>query len=238
MLFNTLKLFGLDVPAKVDAAKAVIEQRVEEVADRAKHLALSSAVIVALSTFAALYCTMAIGVGLFALYRTETAMYGVDIALAVVAAVLVIAALVLIGVAVMIGKSLSRAGESRPADDVAKSVAAASAFGSADQAQIYSPAPSATPTDSASDLIEPLAFLLGKYVRYPSLGHPALDDLIGKLRVSARGTADEAVERAANLMRHGDRSQLLVLLGGAAFVGWLLARQSPEERLHDATPAG
>jgi hypothetical protein len=49
MLFNTLKLFGLDVPAKVDAAKAVIEQRVEEVADRAKHLALNSAIIVACS---------------------------------------------------------------------------------------------------------------------------------------------------------------------------------------------
>jgi hypothetical protein len=55
-----------------------------------------------------------------------------------------------------------------------------------------------------------------------------LDDLVAKLRVSARGPADEAVERAANLMRYGDRSQLLVLLGGAACVGWLLARQKPD----------
>jgi hypothetical protein len=62
MLFKILKLFGLDIPAKVDAAKAVIERRVDEVADRAKHLALSSAIIVALSTFAGLFCTMAIGV--------------------------------------------------------------------------------------------------------------------------------------------------------------------------------
>jgi hypothetical protein len=91
-----------------------------------------------------------------------------------------------------------------------------------------SPAPSATATDSASDLIEPLAFLLGKYVRYPALGHSVLDDLVAKLRVSARGPADEAVERAANLMRHGDRSQLFILLGGAAFIGWLLSRQNPE----------
>jgi hypothetical protein len=117
MLFNILKLFGLDLPAEVDAAKAVIEQRFEEVADRAKHLALSSAIIVALSTFAGLFCTMAIGVGLFALYQTETAMYGMDIALAVVAAVLVIAALVLIGVAVIIGKSPSRPGESKPVEE-------------------------------------------------------------------------------------------------------------------------
>jgi hypothetical protein len=190
MLFKILKLFGLDVPAKVDAAKAVIEQCVDEVADRAKHLALSSAIIVALSTFAGLFCTMAIGVGLFALYRTETAMYGVDIALAVVTAVLVIAALILVGIAVMIGKRLSRARASGPAEDAARSAPAACAFGSADRAQINPPAPSAMPTDSANDLIEPLAFLLGKYVRYPALGHPVLDDLVAKLRVLARQTPE------------------------------------------------
>jgi hypothetical protein len=31
MLFKILKLFGLDLPAKVAEAKSVIEQRVEEV---------------------------------------------------------------------------------------------------------------------------------------------------------------------------------------------------------------
>jgi hypothetical protein len=31
MLFKLLRLFGLDVPAKVAAAKSVIEQRAEEV---------------------------------------------------------------------------------------------------------------------------------------------------------------------------------------------------------------
>jgi hypothetical protein len=159
-MFKILKLFGLDVAAEVDAAKAVIEQRVEEVADRAKHLALSSAIIVALSTFAALFFTMAIGVGLFALYRTETSMYGVNIALAVVAAVLVTSALVLIGVAVMIGRSLGRQRAPEPSDGLAKSAPAASAFGSPEQAQINSPAPYLMPTVSANDLIEPLAFLL------------------------------------------------------------------------------
>jgi len=41
-----------------------------------------------------------------------------------------------------------------------------------------------------------LAFLLGKYVKYPALGHPVLDEIVGNLRMTARGTADEAVERA------------------------------------------
>ena len=88
------------------------------------------------------------------------------------------------------------------------------------------------------DLIEPLAFLLAKYVKYPALGHPVLDEIVGNLRVTARGTADEAVERAANLVRYGDRSQLAILLGGAAFVGWLLARQNPNEILRDISPSG
>jgi hypothetical protein len=34
MLFKILKLFGLDVAAEVEATKAVIERRVDEVADR------------------------------------------------------------------------------------------------------------------------------------------------------------------------------------------------------------
>jgi hypothetical protein len=38
-------------------------------------------------------------------------------------------------------------------------------------------------------------------------------------------------------VRYGDRGQLFILLGGAAVAGWLLARQSQDERLHDVTPA-
>ena len=92
----------------------------------------------------------------------------------------------------------------------------------------------AAPADSAGDLIEPLAFLLAKYVKYPTLGHPVLNEIVGKL--SARSTTDEAVKRVADLVRHGDRTQLLTLLGGAAFVGWLLARQNPDVALSEVTP--
>jgi len=64
-----------------------------------------------------------------------------------------------------------------------------------------------------------------------------LDEFVGHLGLTARGTVEEAVERAANLVRYGDRGQLFVLLGGAAVAGWLLARQGQDERLHDITPA-
>ena len=67
MLFKILKLFGLDVPAKVAAAKLVIEQRVEEVTDYAKQVTQTAAVIAALSAVAGVLVAMAVGVGLFAL---------------------------------------------------------------------------------------------------------------------------------------------------------------------------
>ena len=107
MLFKILKLFGLDVRAEVAAVKNQIDQRVEDIAERAKHVALSTALIIALSTFAGLFLTMAIGVGLIALYQTEAATYGVNLALAIVAAVLVVATLILILAAWVLGRSLS-----------------------------------------------------------------------------------------------------------------------------------
>jgi ABC-type multidrug transport system fused ATPase/permease subunit len=229
MLFKVLQLFGLDVRAEIAAVKGQIEQRVDEVADRAKHAALTAAVIIALATFAGLFCTLAMGVGLIALYRAEAAIYGVDIALAIVAAVLVVAALILLGVALMAGKSLSRARASKAAENVARSAAAA--FAPAAPEAVASP-----PAASAGDLTEPLAFLLALFARDAKLGHPVLDEFAASLRTPAGGKADEAVEQALDLIRNGDRTQLLVMLGGAALAGWLLARSRPDTGPRDAGP--
>jgi hypothetical protein len=236
MLFKILKLFGLDVPAKVAAAKSMIEQRVEEVTDHAKQVTQTAAVIAALSAVAGVLVAMAVGVGLFALYRALAESYGVNAGLGVVAGILIVAALILLFIARTKGQSLSNRHIFEPLRPLA--TAAPSAAPPAVAAPSLAHAPShasfaGVPVVSAGDLIEPLAFLLGRYLKYPAVGHPVLDEL-----VTARGTADEAVERAANLLRYGDRGQLFMLLGGAAVAGWLLARQSPDERLHDATPAG
>jgi hypothetical protein len=238
MLFKVLKLFGFDVRAEVEAVKNRINQRVEDIAEHAKHVALSTALIIALSTFAGLFLTMAIGVGLIALYQTEAATYGVNLALGVVATVLVVATLILIIAAWLLGRSLSRkrSPELRDRaphlrDDVTTPAVVPAA------PQVGVPVPAAfesEPVDSTGDFMEPLAFLLAKYVKFPALGHPVLDEVIGNLRVTSRGTAEEAVERAANLVRYGDRGQLYILLGGAVVTGWLLARQSPDDRM----PAG
>jgi hypothetical protein len=238
MLFKILKLFGLDVRAEIAAVKNQIDQRVEDIADRAKHVAISSALIIALSTFAGLFLTMAIGVGLIALYHTEAETYGVDLALGIVAAVLVVATLILIIAAWLLGRSLSRKRSPELRDrapQLRDDVTTPAVVPAAPLVGVPVPAAfESEPVDSTGDFMEPLAFLLAKYVKFPALGHPVLDEVIGNLRVTSRGTAEEAVERAANLVRYGDRGQLYILLGGAVVTGWLLARQSPDDRL----PAG
>jgi len=235
MLFKILKLFGLDVPAKVDAAKALIEERAAEVADRAKHMALSAALIVALSTFAGLFLTMAIGVGLLALYHTEEAAFGMNVALGIVATVLVAATLILLTVALMLGKSLS----GKRAPDLPNDVATPAVALVTPPARVPSPAVLESESAvSAGDFIEPVAFLLARYVKFPVLGHPVLNEIVERLRVTARGTTEEAVERAANIVRYGGRGQLFMLLGGAAAVGWLLARQRSDQTLDEVASAG
>jgi hypothetical protein len=238
MLIKTLKLFGLDVPAKVAAAKSMIEQRVEEVTDYAKQVTQTAAVIAALSAVAGVLVAMAVGVGLFALYRAVAESYGVDAGLGVVAGILIVAALILLLIARAKGQSLSNRHIFEPLRPLASAGASAAAPAIAAPSLAHAPSPASfagVPIVSAGDLIEPVAVLLGRYLKYPALGHP-LDELVGNLRNTARGTADEAVERAANLVRYGDRSQLLILLGGAALMGWLLARQDPNVTLRDITP--
>jgi hypothetical protein len=232
MLFKILKLFGLDVPAKVDAARALIQQRTAEVADTAKHMALSAALIIAMSTFAGLFLTMAIGVGLLALYHTEEAAYGMDVALAIVATVLVAAALILLTVVLMLGKSLS----GKHAPELPNDVATPAVAPVRPLARVPPPAVRESESaGSAGDFIEPVAFLLARYVKFPVLGHPALNEIVERLQVTAHGTTEEAVERAANIVRYGDRGQLFMLLGGAAVAGWLLARHRSDEMLREAS---
>jgi len=88
------------------------------------------------------------------------------------------------------------------------------------------PAVSPSSPASAGDLLEPLGYFLSKYVQYPKLGEPVLDELLGTFRVAAESSAHDAVDRAQNVVRYGSRGDLAVVLGGAAVIGWLLGRQA------------
>jgi hypothetical protein len=222
MLFKLLKLFGFDVRAEIAAVKGEITRRVDDVTDRARHIALGAAVIAGLAMFAGLFFVTAIGVGLFALYRFTEAAYGTDVALGVLAAVLVGAMLILLGIAAMVARSLKSAPSPSP-----------SAVGADVPGAIPRVAPQpqpppeavAAPLMSSGDLVEPLTLVLGLFAKDPKLGHPVLDEFVTGLPNG--GKPDEAVAQALDVIRNGDRTQLAIILGAAVAAGWLLARGRP-----------
>ena len=241
ILFKILKLFGLDVPAKIAAAKADLELRVEQATDHVKQVAGEAAVIAALSAIAAVAAAMAIGVGLTALYLWTASAYGPYAGLGVVGAILIVVMVIFATAATIKSKSLAanRTGWPRHPAGIADATSDSGAImrdsvdavptGPHSGAYAWAPQTAAAPvvpTASASDLVEPLALFLSKFVKYPSIDNPVVNELIGSLRATAHGTADDAINRAANVIRHGDRTNLFVILTGAALVGWLLAHNS------------
>jgi hypothetical protein len=242
MLFKILKLLGLDVPAKIEAVKASLERRVEQATDHVKQVAREAAIIAALSVVAFVTAGMAIIVGSIALYFWTANAYGMYAGLGVVGAIVVVVTVALAAAAAVKARSLSSngitpqrttAGTAVTASDPALIENAAAAEAAATQLRSDGIAPASAaaarptaPMSSARDLVEPLAYLLPKVVKFPTIGNPAVDELIGNLAATARGTADEAVSRAANVIRQGNRANLIVVLTGAAMVGWMLARQS------------
>ena len=249
MLLKILKLFGLDVPAKIEAAKTSLERRIEEAADHVKQVAVDAAVIAALSAVAMVTAMMAFVVGLIALYFAVSNAYGVYAGLEAVGGVLVIITIALAATAAVKAKSMAAAGTRSeryvaapaimPSDpDMVETAAIAEAAASESRSDAVNLAPTVTapvfastaqpaPNSSAArELLEPLAYLLPKVIKFPTMGNPEVDEMIGNLAVAARGTADEAVERAAAVVHQGSRTNLVLVLTGAGVVGWMLARQS------------
>ena len=184
MLFKVLKLFGLDIPAKIDAVRADLELRVEQATDHVKQVAQEAAVIAAFSATASVTGAMAVGVGLIALYRWTTVAYGAYAGLGIVGAILVVVAVIFAIGATIRGKSLAgnrtklsryasgKAGVTTHADAIKSASGIDAAAGEPSSGSYaWEPPTAATrvsPTASASDLVEPLAFLLSKVVKYPT----------------------------------------------------------------------
>lgn len=234
MLFKFLKLFGLDVAAKTEAAKASLDLRFEHAKEEFTRMAVQVAVIAALLAFAAIAGAMALAVALIALYQWTAAEAGIYAGLGAVSVALIVVATILAIVAAIRSSSIrqiekgpdatSPAGGTFDTGSTPLADASANKSGSVLECSDFAtPAPS---KPSASDLVEPMAFFLSKVMKFPRAGNPVVDEFIGNLRETARGTTDEAIGRAADVIRTGDRSHLVIVLSGAALIGWLLAHQS------------
>jgi hypothetical protein len=229
MLFKLLKMFGLDVPAKFKAVKADVEYRVEQTLGRVQHVAQETAIISVLFLLGGLTGVVAIGIGFGMLYHWIADYYGVYAGLGAVAAIMVVATAIFVAIGLSRSSPLSSGSSTlRPLASIG-GVAEARVPAREPRAVAIAPVPPAASTitsASSADLLEPLGYFLSKYVQYPKLGEPVLDELLGTFRIAAESSANDAVDRAQNVVRYGSRADLAGVLGGVAFVGWLLGRQA------------
>jgi plasmid stabilization system protein ParE len=229
MLFNLLKLCGLDVAAEIEAAKAGLEQRAERAAARIRTVVGDAAVIATLGALAAATAMMALVVGLIALYRFTAQVYGDYAGLGAVAAILIVMTAAFATVIFLKARKLSSPAAPNAANGtlirgtnaVEQPVAMSTTAREPDHYFVPSRSPAA-----ARDLIDPLALVLSEIVQVPRLGNPVVDDLIGKIRTTARGSADEAVYRAADVIRYGRPADLILVLTGTAALAWLITRNA------------
>jgi Putative Actinobacterial Holin-X, holin superfamily III len=230
MLFKILKLLGLDVPAQVEQAKAALEQRVEQATDRIKEVAQKAATIAILSALALAAAGMAAGVGLVAVYLWTADNYGDYAGLGVVGGILVTAAAILAVVAAVKARSMAPERTVDAPIALPPPVESASAGGLGrtpePRARDYAWMPPDASTASANDLVEPLAFALSRVVKFPTIGNPTLDEIVGRLRTTAQGSAEEAIDRAADVIRHGSRFNLIFVLAGTTLLSWLVTHNS------------
>ena len=227
MFFKLLNLAGIDINAKVAELRADFELKAQRISERAAVKARNLALIAGLFLGASIFLLLALIVGLVALFHWAELHYGPYTGLALVASALLILAALCVGIALSYMPSSSD-----------EPVLTSGAFTS--PPRHTQSAPSASPTGptegvaSASsyqaapikgeDLVEPLLVLLGPYLRRPVTGHPAIDSFIDQIAIKAEGTTNEAVGRAADLVRNGNRATMWSVLGAVTLLGWLIAR--------------
>jgi hypothetical protein len=234
-MLNILKMLGFDIPAQIDALKADLDQRAERTTSQISVVAQQAAVSGALYLLALIAASFAVGVALIAIFWWVTNAYGVFAGLAAEFAIFVLAAAILAMMAHARGKTLAEAAAKMPRA-ILDPTSATSSIGVFRRAPaVVSPAEGVAPPIAAlvspaaavgqgaavSDLIEPLAALLSR-----GGGKPMAAELLGSFAGTEAGPAKTALDRAANVIRTGDRANLFTVLAGAAVVGWLLTRQS------------
>src|SRR4030095_4195388 len=72
--------------------------------------------------------------------------------------------------------------------------------------------------------VESLFAVAGQFTRLPHTGIDQVDNMLRSLAPKAEEATREAVARAANLVRHGDRSTVLAVLGTALAIGWAMTQ--------------
>ena len=234
LIFNVLKAFGLDIPARFAELKARIEHRVEDATDQTLHVARDIAVTVALVCCAAVTALAAIAIGLVALARWVADLYGPFAGLAAVGGILLLVTVILVVVAMTRPRSARRikspakvlesaAKRSAAYADAARRLPAAQAELASTGAPATAQASRAGSGPSLGDLSKLIGFLLPLLLRSSASEGGVMSLLSTAWRAGAPKTAGETLEGAAKMVREGDRMNLFAVIGAAVLFGWLVS---------------
>jgi len=228
MLFALLKLMGLDLPAKIAAAKTKLELRFEEATDGVKQAVEHAWLTAVFSAIAIATAAMTAGVALIALYRWIGDAYGPYAGLGLTGAILIVVTAIFATAATLTLSTLTGKPRKLPRDAAGTADVTSHSHGETSAPIAVLPNAQTAPKSGLDEV--PFSLLLTKFVKYPSVGNAVVDEVIGHLRASASDTAGEAIERAADVVRSGDLKNLVLVLTGAACAGWLLAQHSRQQR--------
>ncbi len=221
MLQALWRLSGLD--RQLDLLKATLERKATEATNQVKAAAIRFVLALCFIVAALAFVFMALVAGLIALYTWLAALYGPLPALGIVAGALIGVALIFGIIALVVGRGKSRA-ESAPDSAAAAPPEPPPAVAPGLAAAGNTPPP---PTDNAAaDLVKAFLVLVKRFAARPRTDSPLVDEVVAKVTPTAETAADDIVNRAATLVRSGNRGTMLVVLGLSALLGWLLVKAS------------
>jgi len=231
MLRSILHITGLE--QKLEAARDRIEGEAQSLMQHGKAVAIQMAIASALAAAAAILGLMALVAGLITLFFWLEPQVGSIAAMGIIAGCLLVIGIILAVCAAMIGRKETP----RIAPATAKPVATAdiaSARMTGEKLDLaghdtlrrdylglgeFQPARPVT-----AEEVESLFAVAGQFARLPHTGIESVDNMLRGLAPKAEEATREAVTRAANLVRYGDRSTVLAILGTALAIGWAMTK--------------
>ena len=231
MLRSILHITGLE--QKLEAFRDRIEGEAQSLMQQGKAVAVQVAIASALAVGAAILGLMALVAGLIALFFWLEPQVGSIAAMGLIAGGLLLMGVILAVSAAMIGRKETPRVPAVVANPVATADIAAARMAetkldlaghdplSRDYIGMgdFQPARPVT-----AEEVESLFAVTGQFTRLPHTGIESVDDMLRALAPKAEEATREAVARAANLVRHGDRSTVLAILGTALAIGWAMTK--------------
>jgi uncharacterized membrane protein YqjE len=231
MLRSILHITGLE--QKLEAVRDRIEGQAQSLMQQGKAVAIQMAIASALAVAAAILGLMALVAALIALFFWLEPQFGSIAAMGLIAAGLLVIGIVFAISAAMIGRKDTPRVPVVAANPVATSDIAATRMAEEklDRAghdaigRDYLGLGNSKPAQPVTaEEVESLFAVAGQFARLPHTGIESVDNVLLALAPKAEDATREAVARAANLVRHGDRSTVLTILGTALAVGWAITK--------------